>query len=134
MKRQIQTYSFSPGGAGAGTVTFTNFATIALDRILMVVNITRGTIIFNFADAAKGGTVATNVLTLATSTSGHSSGDALYIVYDDTDQDFDTGAGSDRHQGMGILLPASGGAVLLGQANPMPVLSAPRAKIGRAHV
>jgi len=111
MKRQIRTYTFSPAGAGAGTITFTNFTTIRLDAILMVVNTTRQAIIFNLADPLLGGTVATNVLTLEVSTTGHNSGDSLYIVYDDDDLDYDSGAGTMHRQAMGLVVPGSGGPV-----------------------
>lgn len=111
MKRQIQNYSFAPGGAGAGTVTFTNMSSISLDRLLIIANATRGTIIYNFADSTLGGTAATNVLTLATSTSGHSSGDKLVIYYDDDDLNYDTGGGTKLRPAMGLIVPGSGGPV-----------------------
>jgi hypothetical protein len=85
MTKRIKNYTWSPGGAGVGTVTFTDFTAIALDAIVIISNETYGTIIFNFGEAGKTGTVATNVLTLATSTTGMSSGDKLKILYDDVD-------------------------------------------------
>lgn len=85
MKRRPINYTFVPGGAGVGTITFTDFTAISLDGVALIVNVTDGIIIFNLADPAKTGTVATNVLTLALSTTGMSSGDALMIVYDEGD-------------------------------------------------
>ena len=85
MKRQILNYTFTPGGAGVGTVTFTDINPIKLESIALIVNVTDGIIIFNFADPAKTGLVATNVLTLTFSTTGMASGDALMIVYNDGD-------------------------------------------------
>jgi len=83
MKKLIVNYSWAPGGAGAGTVTFTDYATIRLDAILLITNVTGGIIIFNASVLAQTGTVATNVLTLTTSTTGQASGDKLEIWYDD---------------------------------------------------
>jgi len=113
MKRAIQTYTFAPGGAGVGTITFSDFTTIALDKILVIFNTTRGVIVFNLADPTKGGTVATNVLTLAFDTSTYSSGDKLYITYDDDDLDYDSGGGVARRHAEGIIVPGAGGPVAI---------------------
>jgi hypothetical protein len=79
MKQIIPTYTFS---ASAKTVTFTDLDSISLERILLITNTTKNVILYNFADPTKGGTVATNVLTLATSTTGMADTDKLNIVYD----------------------------------------------------
>jgi len=84
MKQIIQTYTFS---ASAKTVTFTELDSIALERILLITNTTRNIIIYNFADPTKGGTIETNVLTLATSTAGMADTDKLNIVYDEAPRD-----------------------------------------------
>ena len=83
MKTRILNYSFVKGTAGNGTVTFSDYTTISLDRVLLITDVTRNAIIYNSADSAKGGTVATNVLTLAADTSAYSNSDKLQIFYDD---------------------------------------------------
>lgn len=79
MKRLITNYTFN---AAARTVTFAQYGTIELHRILLVTNTTDNIIIYNFADTTKGGTVATNVLTLEYDTTGMDNSDALQIYYD----------------------------------------------------
>jgi hypothetical protein len=54
-----------------------------LDHILLITNLTRNIIIFDFTDPLKGGTVATNVLTLTYETSAMADTDKLQIYYDD---------------------------------------------------
>lgn len=85
MKIKIKTYAFDKT---AKTVTFGDYASIKLDGILLITNVTRNIIIYNFANPALGGTVATNVLTLAYDTSAMVSGngttgDKLMIMYED---------------------------------------------------
>lgn len=79
MKTIISNYTFN---AAARTVTFTNYATISLQRLYLVTNVTQNKILYNFADVTRGGTVATNVLTLNASTAGMANGDVLMIIYD----------------------------------------------------
>lgn len=78
-KTLISDYSFSPGVTG--TVTFTKTNGITLDNLLMITNVTRNVIIYNFADPAKGGTISTNVLTLDFDTSSQAGSDSLQIWY-----------------------------------------------------
>lgn len=87
-KRLIRNYTFDKT---AGTVTFTAFsgtvAELRQDRILLIADATRGTIIYNPFDPAKLGTVGTgasdkNVLTLAFNVSAYANTDALLIFYD----------------------------------------------------
>lgn len=82
MKKRIEAYTFD---ASLQTVTFTDYATIELDAILIIVNVLDQVIIYNPFDAAKGGTVATNVLTLEFDTSSPAMADTdpLLIFYDD---------------------------------------------------
>jgi len=85
MKYRVVNYTFD---ASLKKVTFTDITTIKLESILLIVNTTDQEIIFNFADSAKGGTVATNVLTLEHDTTSMSDTDDLLIYYDD-DQEGD---------------------------------------------
>jgi len=87
MKKKIDNYSFNKA---AKTITFTDYSTIRLDAMLLITNATDGIIIFNFADPTKGGTVLTNVLTLAYDTSSMDNADKLLIYYDDSALSQDT--------------------------------------------
>lgn len=80
MKTKVDNYVFV---AADRTVTFTDYATVRLDGILLVTNVTHGIILFNFADPAKGGTVQGNILTLAYDTTSMADADSLQIYYDD---------------------------------------------------
>lgn len=82
MKKLIANYSFNKT---AKTVTFSDYATISLARVLLITNVNTGAILYNFADPASGGTIAGNVLTLEYDTSSMSNSDALQIYYDDAD-------------------------------------------------
>jgi len=82
MKIQVKNYTFNKTNK---TVTFTDYADIRLDSILLVVNATRNIIMYNFSDPDLGGTVATNVLTLAYDTSAMSNNDKILIIPDDED-------------------------------------------------
>lgn len=82
MKKIIENYIFDKV---AKTITFTDYTTIKLERVLLVTDLANGKIIYNFADAARGATVATNVLTLIynTNTVSFNNNDILQIFYED---------------------------------------------------
>lgn len=80
MKIRVPNYTFNKT---AKTVTFTDYGSITLDRVVLITNVTRNIIIYNFADPLKGGTVATNVLTLTFDTSAQADADKLLIYYED---------------------------------------------------
>lgn len=82
MKVQVTNYTFDKT---AKTVTFTDYASIRLDSVLLITNVTDNIFIYNFADPTLGGTVATNVLTLIYDTSTMDDTDSLQIFYDDGD-------------------------------------------------
>lgn len=79
MKQIISTYAFDKT---AKTVTFTDFSSISLSRILLVTNVTANKVIYQFNNPALGGTVVGNVLTLAHDTGAMSNTDKLQIIYD----------------------------------------------------
>ena len=79
MKSLIQTYTFSPN---TKQVTLSGVGTVALEALLLITNVTTNTIIYNFADPAKGATVVGNTLTLDYNTVGMNSNDTLQIYYD----------------------------------------------------
>jgi len=78
-KQLIPRYTFS---ASAKTVTFSEFDQIDLERVLLITNVTDNIVVYSFADPLKGGTVATNVLTLDYSTTMMSDTDRLAVFYD----------------------------------------------------
>ena len=80
MVQAITAYTFSAAGK---TVTFTDYASIALERIIAIKNLTTGGWIYQAVDTVNyGGSVATNVLTFTASNSGMANGDKLLIKYD----------------------------------------------------
>lgn len=82
MKNLIINYTFNAAGK---TITFTDFASIDKEKILLITNVTTGGIIYNFSKSDMRGTVAGNVLTLAASTSGMNNSDDLMIFYQEQD-------------------------------------------------
>lgn len=78
MKSLITNYTFD---ASAQTITFGDYAGITLDNVMLITNVTDQVIIYNFADSSKGGSVATNVLTLEYDTTSMSDTDDLQIWY-----------------------------------------------------
>jgi hypothetical protein len=83
MKIELTNYTFAPGGAGAGTITLNDYTIIDQKKILIVINSTRGLVIYNPANSTLNGTTATNVLTLTGDTTGHNAADNLIIYYED---------------------------------------------------
>lgn len=80
MKTMIEHYTFDASGL---KVTFTDYAEIKLNQIIGIVNVTRGQTLYKLNNAAYGGTVAGNVLTLTYDTGmAMADTDELYIVYD----------------------------------------------------
>lgn len=91
MKKRVTTYTFD---ASAKTVDSADFT--SLDNILLIVNVTDGIIIYNFADANAGGTLAGTTLTLEYDTTAMDDADNLIIFVDDgvTTQVVTDGGGS----------------------------------------
>lgn len=82
MKVLITDYSFDPV---AKTIRFNNLATVDQNRLLLITNATKNTIIYNFASPALGGTISGNVITLNTTTAGMDINDKLQIFYENDD-------------------------------------------------
>lgn len=82
MKKLITNYTFAPGAAGLGTITFNDFTSISIKNVLLITNVTDNILIYNFASPAHGGTVTSNVLTLKYNTESMSNTDDLQIFYD----------------------------------------------------
>jgi hypothetical protein len=100
-KTMARQYVFTPGAANVGTIVVPG--RIALEQLLVITNTTDNVIVYNFADAAYGGTTvaftASNTaafptltqredgyttITLAASTVGQSSGDTLQIFFEES--------------------------------------------------
>lgn len=77
MKKLVTSYTFD---ASAKTIDSADFT--SLEKILLITNVTDGIIIYNFADAAKGGTLAGTVLTLDHDTTSMDDADKLQIFVD----------------------------------------------------
>lgn len=80
-------YSFTPAGAGVGTVTLgiTNFD---VRRLVAIINQTRGVVIYSTADTNNRFTnLNGSTLTLNADTSTHASSDMLQVIYNDPFQD-----------------------------------------------
>ena len=80
MKKLITNYVFNPSEK---TIIFLDYDNIDLERILLITNVTRNEIIYNFADPSKGGSVSENILILNYDTSQMSADDKLQIWYED---------------------------------------------------
>lgn len=94
-------YVFTPGAAGVGTLDLSAISGFDVKRLVAVINLTRNLLIF--APTVAGySSIAGSVLTLSVDTSTHSSGDKLWIRYDNGDDN--------RVNGAPVSL-----------ANPMPV-------------
>ena len=76
--------SFSPGPSGSGTLNFSGVSGFQIIGLIMVVNLTRNTVIYAEGKSSFGlssWNAGTNVLTLLADTSGHSSSDLLQASY-----------------------------------------------------
>lgn len=81
MKVLFEDYSFN---ASAQQITFNTTASISLEQLLIVTNVTTNTIIYNFADPNAGGSISNNVLTLNYNTTSMNNSDSLQIFIDNT--------------------------------------------------
>lgn len=80
MKQRLTSYTFD---ASEKTITAAQFSDVGLAGIQLIVNVTDQIIIYNFVDTAKGGTLATDTLTLDHNTTTMSDSDELMILVDD---------------------------------------------------
>lgn len=117
MKRLVTAYTFN---VAEKTITFTGFTTLELERILLVTNVTKNVIIYNFA--STGGTVSTNVLTLSSSlnTTGMSNTDKLQIFYDYPES---IGVAGTANADVSTVQGISGGVPLPVSASSLPLPS-----------
>lgn len=80
MKKLVENYSFD---ATAKQITLTDYASIDLESLLIITNVSSNIIIYNFAGEGKGATIAANVITLDFDTTAMSNSDKLQIFIDD---------------------------------------------------
>lgn len=80
MKRIIDNYKFIPSER---KIVFTDFSSISLERVLLVVNVTSNVLLYNFMSSSLGGSVSGNTLILDYDTSSMDASDTLMIFYDD---------------------------------------------------
>jgi hypothetical protein len=84
LNKRIQAYTFN---AAAKTITFTGYASINYEGVLLIQNKTTNQLIhqFNKTGAGQtGGSVAGNVFTFTAPNTGMANGDKLFISYDDS--------------------------------------------------
>lgn len=81
MKIIPTTYTFD---ASAKTITCSDFT--AIEKLAIITNLTTGTIIYQFNNLAKSGTLVGTTLTLAYDTTAMSDTDDLQIIIHDTTQ------------------------------------------------
>jgi hypothetical protein len=79
MKVLFQDYTFN---AATKQITFNTTDVVSLNQVLVITNVTDNVIIYNFAEPAKGGVIANNVLTLTYNTTTMSNSDSLQIFLD----------------------------------------------------
>jgi hypothetical protein len=79
MKVLFENYGFN---AASKQITFNTSSSISLDQILIITNVTRNIIIYNFADPSAGGSITNNILTLTYNTTAMANGDILQIFLD----------------------------------------------------
>lgn len=85
-------YTFN---AATKQVTLLGLTTLALEQVLLITNVTRQEIIYQFNSTSKGATIAANVLTLEYDTTAHDNADSLQIFIDiDLVQTSQTGSSS----------------------------------------
>jgi hypothetical protein len=76
---------FTPGTAGAGTLSFNNIPEFNLTRLLAVLNVTRNAVIYGIAQSGVGSagySAGSKLLTLQADTSTHNAGDILTCLYE----------------------------------------------------
>lgn len=102
-KNQIRQYVFTPGGIGVGTIVIPG--NIRLEQLLLITNVTRNIILYNFADITFASTTAVHTaaditatfpkitqreagyttITLRVNTSSHNANDRLSVLIEETE-------------------------------------------------
>jgi hypothetical protein len=82
MKKLVADYTFIPS---TKTIRLNEFASIDLEGLLLVTNVSTNQIIYNFADPALGASASGNTVILNYDVTSMSDTDALQIYYDDAE-------------------------------------------------
>lgn len=79
MRSLVMDYTFNPTNK-----TITLSEPIRHESLLVITNVTKGQVIYNFAEPLLGGVINGNVITLTANTTSMASNDALQIFVDDS--------------------------------------------------
>jgi hypothetical protein len=88
-------YTFTPGGTGSGTIVIPR--SVPRERLVLITNVTKNQVIYNFSDpnlkantytVTSTGASSTTILTLNYNTSSMSSSDKLQITIDEYEEKF----------------------------------------------
>ena len=83
MKVKVKNYTFDKTNK---TITLNDFASLTLDSLLLITNVTNGTILFMFNDPSLSASINDNVITLSVDTTSMHDSDQLQIFIDDGEQ------------------------------------------------
>jgi uncharacterized Zn-binding protein involved in type VI secretion len=83
-KQVVGSYQFNPANK---TIALTDYGSLAIERLQLIVNVTQNLILYNFADASVAqASITGNVITLST-VQNSNPGDKLQILYDSASGD-----------------------------------------------
>lgn len=77
-------YNFNPSGK---TINFSLTPAIKADEIMLIVNLTRSVVVYNFASQSEGGVFGNNVLSLTFDTTAMSASDKLMVIVAEKDRE-----------------------------------------------
>lgn len=97
MKRLVDNYTFD---TSTQQIVLPDYSDIKLENLLLVTNVTRGVIMYNFAANTSGASASGNVIQLATDTTGMDNADRIQIYYDDLSVDSREDENSDLTQAL----------------------------------
>lgn len=80
MKIKVDNYTFNKTNK---TITLNDYASLPLENLLLITNVTSGTILFMFNDPSLLATIENNIITLSIDTSSMLDSDKLQIFIDD---------------------------------------------------
>lgn len=100
MKQLVTNYTFNKTN---GQITLIDFASIELERVLIITNVTAGIVIYQFNSPTKLATVSGNVIDLAYDTSAMNNNDDL-MIYVDIEIDKPFPAQAERTENLLLML------------------------------
>lgn len=72
-------YTFN---AASKTITITGINTLTLNQLLLITNVTKNIVVYQFNSVTKGATISGNVITLTFDTTTHADTDKMQIIVD----------------------------------------------------